>query len=230
MINKKETKTMTKASDLGTRQFSADQKARMEKCVREFLSIVDDPDREGLIETPKRVVKYWTELLEGQLYTNEEIAEMYNKCFSFDGGEDEDTYLPAKSGDAIKEDLVVETGIQVFSHCEHHLALMYDLDITIAYIPKDRVIGLSKMARIAQMCAKRLQLQEKLGADINEVLRLVLHTNDVAVIIKGKHGCMTARGVKAREAVTKSASLQGRFKYDNALRTELYSLMNSRSN
>ena len=176
-------------------------------------------------------MKYWTELLEGQLYTNKEIAEMYNKCFSLkDGGSDDGGFLPAEAGDVVKEDLVVETGIKVFSHCEHHLALMYDMDVTIAYIPKDRVIGLSKMARIAEMCAKRLQLQEKLGADINEVLRLILNTSDVAVVIEGKHGCMTARGVKSREAVTRSASLQGRFKYDGMLRAELYNLISLHKN
>lgn len=214
------------------KEFTKEQKDKMESCIREFLAVVDDPTREGLVETPQRVVKYWTELLEGQLYTNKEIAQLYDKCFSLTDGHTSDfdeegaDYSIAK-GDSVKEDLVVETGIKVFSHCEHHLALMYDLDVSIAYIPRDRVIGLSKMARIAEMCAKRLQLQEKLGADINEVLRLILHTNDVAVIISGKHGCMTARGVKSREAVTKTASLQGRFKYDTALRQELYSLIPS---
>lgn len=127
----------------------------MEELFRKFLAIVDNPDRPGLIETPKRVVKYWCELLEGQLYSNKEIAEMYNKCFDLDTDE-EDSYVSHDSG--VKRDLVVETGIPIFSHCEHHLALMYDMSVTIAYIPKDKVIGLSKMGRIAEMCAKRLQL------------------------------------------------------------------------
>ena len=204
------------------KEFSKEQKEQMEQVFKEFLSIVDDPERPGLVETPKRVVKYWCELLEGQLYTNQEIADMYNKCFDLDADEN-DSYLSANNG--LKRDLVVETGIPIFSHCEHHLALMYDMSVTIAYIPKDKVIGLSKMGRIAEMCAKRLQLQEKIGEDINEVMRLVLGTDDVAVIIEGKHGCMTARGVKSREALTRTAGLRGAFSTNSNLRSELYSLI-----
>ena len=204
------------------KEFSKEQKEQMEQVFKEFLSIVDDPERPGLVETPKRVVKYWCELLEGQLYTNQEIADMYNKCFDLDADEN-DSYLSANNG--LKRDLVVETGIPIFSHCEHHLALMYDMSVTIAYIPKDKVIGLSKMGRIAEMCAKRLQLQEKIGEDINEVMRLVLGTDDVAVIIEGKHGCMTARGVKSREALTRTACLRGAFNTNSNLRSELYSLI-----
>ena len=209
------------------KQFTKRQKNKIEKCVREFLSIVDDPDRPGLKETPHRVMKYWTELLEGQLYTNQEIADMYNKCFDLDENADEENIIIDENS-PIKRDLVVETGIKVFSHCEHHLALMYDLDVSIAYIPKNKVIGLSKMGRIAEMCAKRLQLQEKLGNDINEVMRLILDTDDVAVVISGKHGCMTARGVKSREAVTRTASLRGRFESEPELRAEMYSLIKTK--
>ena len=204
------------------KQFTQEQKERMEKVFKDFLSIVDNPERPGLVETPKRVVKYWCELLEGQLYTNQEIADMYNKCFDLDTDED-DAFLSKNTG--LKRDLVVETGIPIFSHCEHHLALMYDMSVTIAYLPKDKVIGLSKMGRIAEMCAKRLQLQEKIGEDINEVMRIVLGTEDVAVVIEGKHGCMTARGVKSREALTRTACLRGAFNTNANLRAELYSLI-----
>lgn len=191
---------------------------KLEQVARQFLEIVDeDPDREGLIETPKRVAKYWAELLEGQKYTNDEIAEMYDKCFDLE----EDIPLTG----TLREDLVVETGITIFSHCEHHLALMYDLDVTIAYIPNNKVIGLSKMARIAEMVGKRLQLQEKIGSDIADIMKKVLGTEDVAVLIKGKHGCMTARGAKAREAITKTSSLHGKFLNNSSLRIELLNLM-----
>ena len=204
------------------KEFTKEQKDKMEKAFKDFLSVVDDPERPGLIETPKRVVKYWCELLEGQLYTNQEIADMYNKCFDLETDED-DAYLSSNSG--LKRDLVVETGIPIFSHCEHHLALMYDMSVTIAYIPKDKVIGLSKMGRIAEMCGKRLKKKKKIGEDINEVMRLVLGTDDVAVIIEGKHGCMTARGVKSREALTRTACLRGAFNTNSNLRSELYSLI-----
>ncbi len=205
------------------KQFSEEQKSKMEACVKEFLSIVDDPERPGLVETPKRVVKYWTELLEGQLYTNKEIADMYNKCFDLD--EDDVENVPVNDAFGVGQDLVIETNIPIFSHCEHHLALMYDMYVTIAYIPRKTVIGLSKMGRIAEMVGKRLQLQEKIGEDINEIMRDILDTDDVAVIIEGKHGCMTARGVKAREAITRTACLKGRFQTNPALRSELYSLI-----
>lgn len=195
-------------------------KEEIEKIARAFLEAVDpDPDRDGLKETPKRVAKYWMELLEGQKYTNDEIADMYNKCFDLDEG---DTNI----GDQIKtKDLVVEKDIPIFSHCEHHLALMYDMKVCIAYVPDKKVIGLSKMGRIAEMVGKRLQLQEKIGSDINEIMRKILETEDVAVIIEGKHGCMTARGVKSREAVTRTACLMGAFKENSSLRAELYQLI-----
>lgn len=191
------------------KEFSPEQRSEMQSLVRRFLEIVDpNPDRPGLIETPKRVVKYWTELLEGQLYTNDEIAEMFDKTFM----------------DVQTHDLVIERNIEIFSHCEHHLALMYDMNVTIAYIPKDRVIGLSKMARVAEMVGKRLQLQEKIGVDINYIMRKILKTEDVAVLITGKHGCMTARGIKSRNAVTRTAALNGRFLTDGSLRNEVYQL------
>ena len=104
---------------------------------------------------------------------------------------------------------------------------MYDLDVTIAYIPNKKVIGLSKMARIAEMVGKRLQLQEKIGSDIAEIMKMILGTEDVAVLIKGKHGCMTARGAKAREAITRTSSLSGRFMDNPSLRMEMLSLLNS---
>lgn len=198
-------------------------KEALEKVAREFLEIVDpNPDRDGLKETPKRVAKYWIELLEGQKYTNDEIAEMYDKCFDLDDGEDGEV-----GTENLKQDLVVESGITIFSHCEHHLALMYDLDVTIAYIPNKRVIGLSKMARIAEMVGKRLQLQEKIGSDIAYIMKKILGTEDVAVLIKGKHGCMTARGAKAREAITRTSSLSGKFMSNPNLRMEMLSLLNS---
>lgn len=191
------------------KEFSSEQKFKIEAAAKTLMEAfgcdLTDP---SLVETPHRVMKYWTELLEGTLYTNDEIANMYNKCF-----------------DCNTDELVIEKDIEIFSHCEHHLALMYDMSVCIAYIPNGKVIGLSKMARIAEMCAKRLQLQERIGTDINYVMRKVLGTEDVAVIITGKHGCMTARGVRSRNAVTRTACLNGRFLTNETLRNELYSLI-----
>ncbi len=192
------------------KEFSLEQKQVIEDAIFNLLkSFGVDLNREGLRETPHRAMKYWTELLEGELYTNDEIADMFNKVFE----------------DVQSSELVIEKDIEIFSHCEHHLALMYDMKVHIAYIPNGKVIGLSKMARIAEMVGKRLQLQERIGTDINYIMRKVLGTEDVAVVIEGKHGCMTARGVKARSAITRTACLEGRFMTNPNLRAEMYSLL-----
>ena len=173
-------------------------------------AIGDDPTREGLIGTPDRVARMYEEIYEGMAYSNDQIAEMFSTCF--ETSEDNDS-------------LVTITDIPVFSSCEHHLALMYDMNVSIGYIPtKGRVIGLSKAARIAEMCAHRLQLQEKLGEDIAEVIKKVTGSEDVIVVIKGKHSCMTSRGVKS-PAVTKTATIHGRFRTVSDLRKEFYSLL-----
>lgn len=176
----------------------------------EFLKAIgDDPNREGLLKTPNRVAKMCVEIFEGMTHSNHEIAEMFNTCFE-----------DVKTGD-----LVVESNIPIHSFCEHHLMLMYDMSVAIGYIPNGKVIGLSKLARISDMVGKRLQLQERIGSDIADILHEILNTNDIIVVIQGKHGCMTARGIKSREAVTKTATLRGRFESDSDLRSEFYSLI-----
>lgn len=185
-------------------------KDKIKELTREFLvALGDDPDREGLIKTPDRVARMCLELFEGMEYSNAEIANMFDTCF-----EDLDT-----------GDLVVESNIPIHSFCEHHLMLMYDMSVAIGYLPKGKVIGLSKLARIADMVGKRLQLQEKIGSDIADILQSILGTEDIIVVIEGKHGCMTARGIKAREAVTRTATLRGKFWDDSDLRSEFYNLI-----
>ena len=88
--------------------------------------------------------------------------------------------------------------IDIFSHCEHHLALMYDMTVDIAYVPNGKVIGLSKLARIADMVSKRLQLQERIGNDILYIVKKITGSNDIIVRIEGCHSCVTARGIKKR--------------------------------
>ena len=171
---------------------------KVETAVTDFLmAIGENPYREGLIETPKRVAKMYAEMLEGIQYTNHDIAEMFNKTFSIDTES--------------SKDMVLVKNINTFSFCEHHIALMYDMKISIAYIPKDKVLGLSKMARIADMVCKRLQLQEKISNDIYEVLKEILKTEDIAVHIEAKHSCMTERGIKNPSAVTITNKFSGKF-------------------
>lgn len=143
----------------------------------------------------------YEEIFEGMNYTNSQIAEMFSKTF-------EDDYACGES------DMVLIRDIEVFSFCEHHMALMYDMKVSIAYIPNGRVIGLSKAARIADMAAKRLQLQERLGSDIAEIMSLASGSEDIAVFIEGKHSCMTARGIKNCSSSSSYTAFRGRFKTD----------------
>ena len=164
---------------------------------------------ENLIDTPKRVAKYWAELLEGELYTNEDIIKMYDKQFS----------LPTS------DNMVVVSDIPIFSHCCHHLALMFNMKAHIAYIPKDKVIGLSKISRIADMIAKRLQLQERICEDISYVMQSILQTPNVAVVIEGEHGCVAARGIKKIGNITHTEVLSGDFKTNAILANRFYDLI-----
>lgn len=183
---------------------------KIEQAVHMLLEALgDDPEREGLKETPKRVAKMYKEVFEGMCYTNDEIAKMFDKCFE----------------DTTTGDLVVIDRIPVFSYCEHHIALMYDMNVSVGYIPNGKVIGLSKVARIADMCAKRLQLQERIGTDIYDVLKKVLNTEDIIVVIEGSHSCMTARGIKKVTSKTKTACCMGQFRNNSDLRAEFYSLI-----
>lgn len=185
---------------------------KVEQAVTMLLEALgDDPKREGLVETPKRVAKMYKEVFEGMCYTNDEIAEKFNKCFE----------------ENVTNDLVIVGPTDVFSYCEHHLALMYDMKVYVGYIPNGKVIGLSKVSRIADMCAKRLQLQERIGTDIFEVLKKVLNTEDIIVVIEGKHSCMTARGIKKVNSTTRTACCRGIFLANPTLRQEFYNLIKS---
>lgn len=166
-------------------------------------AIGENPDREGLIETPRRVASMLEEVLEGTAYTNHEIAQMFGKTFS------------AESTDT--QEAVVMKDITVFSYCEHHLALMYDMTVNVAYIPHGKVLGLSKIARICDMAAKRLQLQERLGRDIAEIIAEASGSPDVGVKILGSHSCMTARGIRNPSARTETRTYTGSFKNNKDL-------------
>lgn len=182
-------------------------KKLIEKSIRNLIiALGDDPEREGLKGTPDRVARMYEEVFEGMCYTNDEIAQMFDKCFE----------------DTTTGDLVIVGDIPIFSYCEHHIALMYDMTVDVGYIPKGKVIGLSKVARIADMVGKRLQLQERIGSDILEILTKVLDTEDVAVRISGRHSCMTARGIK-KPSITTTCALSGAFREDSDLRQEFYS-------
>lgn len=189
-------------------------RTKVEEAVKNLLIALDqDVNRPGLEETPRRVAKYWMELLEGEQYTNEQIAKMYRKDFqvSYDS-------------------LVIKECNNVFSHCEHHLALMFNGTVYVAYIPtywnrEDpsegyRVIGLSKIPRIVEMCAKRLQLQEKLCEDIAQCIHFATGSDRIYVRSIMDHSCVSARGAKS-SGVTDVTYISPELRKDAEARKEI---------
>jgi len=165
----------------------------------------EDVTRPGLEETPVRAAKMFAEMLEGMLYSNDELAEMFGKCFEH----------------VQSDDMVIVKDIPIFSFCEHHFALMYNMRVHIAYIPRGKVIGLSKIARIADMVGKRFQLQERIGQDIAYIMQKILETDDVMVVIEGEHSCMSARGIRAQGSKTRTNTLCGVFSTNAEFRNDV---------
>ena len=182
---------------------------KLEEAARLIIEAVgDDPTREGLVETPKRFADMMAEQFAYNAVSNADIAKEFEKTF-----------------EATESDMVVVKDIEIFSHCEHHIALMYNMKVAVGYIPRGRVIGLSKIARIADAVSKRFQLQERIGTDIAEVMRMVTHSEDVVVYIEGEHSCMTARGIKKPGTKTRTLASSGAFKTDPSLRKEFLMML-----
>ena len=155
----------------------------------------EDPNREGLLETPKRVVKAYKEYFNGY---KEDPNKILDKTFG-----DVDGY----------DDMVIQKNISVQSHCEHHMAPIIG-KAHVAYIPKERVVGLSKLARVVEVFSKRLQTQERLTMQIAKTLMESLDAKGVAVTIDSTHQCMTMRGIKKEQASTVTNYYLGQFKDD----------------
>ena len=155
----------------------------------------EDPSREGLIETPKRVIKAFREYFKGY-------------------GEDPEKVLQKTFGDVNGyDDMVIQKNISVQSHCEHHMAPIIGI-AHVAYIPNKRVVGLSKLARVVEVFSKRLQTQERLTMQIATTLMKALDAKGVAVSIDSTHQCMTMRGIKKEQATTVTNYYLGQFKED----------------
>ena len=171
---------------------------KLEEAARLIIEAVgDDPTREGLVETPKRFADMMAEQFAYNAVSNEDIAREFEKTF-----------------ETPESDMVVVKDIDIFSHCEHHIALMYNMKVAVGYIPRGRVIGLSKIARIADAVSKRFQLQERIGTDIRDIMRLVTHADDVI-----------ARGIKKPGTKTRTLASSGAFKTDSALRKEFLEMV-----
>lgn len=170
-------------------------------CTELLKALGGDLESSAMCETPERMAKYLMEVFEGQLYTNEEIAKKFDKQFEIGS-----------------DDLVIVKDITVFSHCEHHMALMYDGKIAIAYLPQNgKVLGLSKFARIAELVCKRFQVQERIVRDIAEVLQLLGMKDFMVVMYDTKHACMTTRGVKNYTSKTDALLTRGAFREKDQL-------------
>ena len=157
--------------------------------------IGEDPSREGLLETPKRVTKAFKEYFKGY---KEDPKEILSKTFGDVNGYD---------------DMVIQKNISVQSHCEHHMAPIIGV-AHVADIPKDRVVGLSKLARVVEVFSKRLQTQERLTMQIATTIMESLDAKGVAVSIDSTHQCMTMRGIKKEQATTVTNYYLGKFKED----------------
>ncbi len=166
----------------------------------------DDPDREGLLDTPRRVARAWREYAHGY---SEDPAVHLSRTFEEVGGYDE---------------IVLLKDIPFQSHCEHHMAPIIG-KAAIAYLPKDKVVGISKLARVLHGFARRLQVQERLTAQVADAIWQHLQPKGVAVVIEATHACMTARGVGTPGVMMTTSRMMGVFRDDERSRREVLALM-----
>ncbi len=166
----------------------------------------DDPDREGLLDTPRRVARAWREYARGY---EEDPAQHLSRTFEEVGGYDE---------------IVVLKDIPFQSHCEHHMAPIIGT-ASIAYLPRDKVVGISKLARVLHGFARRLQVQERLTAQVADCIWDHLQPKGVAVIIEASHACMTARGVNTPGVMMTTIRMMGTFREDERSRREVLALI-----
>lgn len=166
----------------------------------------DDPDREGLLDTPRRVVKSYDEFFAGYL---EDPREILSRTFEEVEGYDE---------------MIVLTDIRFESHCEHHMVPIIG-KVHVAYLPDKRVVGISKLARLVEVYAKRLQIQEKMTVQIADTLSEVLQPLGVAVVIEASHQCMTTRGVHKAGVSMVTSRMLGAFRENGETRRELLAIV-----
>ncbi len=176
---------------------------QVEAAIRLLLeSVGEDPDRDGLKRTPQRVARMYDELLRG--YHTDPIALVNGALFDVD-----------------YDEMVVVKEIEYYSLCEHHLLPFYG-HAHIAYIPRSKVLGLSKIPRVVDLFARRLQVQERMTRQIADFLNEVLHPQGVAVVVEGAHLCAMMRGVKKANVRMVTSSVSGRFKSDARTRAEFF--------
>ena len=183
-----------------------DKRKKLEANTKNLLELLgEDPSREGLINTPKRVAKAWDFLTKGY---NENLDHLINNAI-FEGE---------------SKDMVIVKNIEFYSLCEHHMIPFYG-KAHIGYIPDGKIIGLSKLARITDLFSQRLQVQERLTNQIAQCLQEVLKPRGVAVVLEGKHFCMLSRGVQKQNSIATSSSMLGIFREKESTRNEFLKLI-----
>lgn len=177
-----------------------------------LVAVGEDPDREGLVDTPVRVGRMWAELLAGRDLKGADVLRTRGGTLGFENpGYDE---------------VVVLRGIEFVSMCEHHLMPFWGT-VSIAYLPGNLVVGVSKLARLVEVYARRLQIQERMTQEIADDLLLCLKPKGVAVVVEATHMCMVARGVK-KDPTMRTNVLMGVFRDDSRARSEVLSSMEER--
>jgi len=169
-----------------------------------LVAIGEDPNREGLLDTPKRVVKSWSELYRGYSQKPEDVLTVFDS-----GGYDQ---------------IVLLKDIELYSMCEHHMLPFFG-KAHVAYIPDGKVIGISKLARLVDIFARRLQIQERIGDQVTDSLMEYLKPKGAACIIEATHMCMRMRGVGKQNSVMSTSSMRGVFMTESQARQELMSLL-----
>jgi len=180
----------------------------IEKSVKNILEAIgEDPTREGLEKTPHRVAKAFAQIFQG--YEQDPIKILKSAQF-----------------ESTNNEMVLIKNIEFYSMCEHHMLPIIG-EAHVAYIPDGKVVGLSKIPRVVDVFAKRLQIQEQLTEQIANSIQEAINPKGVAVVIQARHMCMEMRGVEKRKSVTTSSALRGLFMTDKATRSEFFSLINS---
>jgi GTP cyclohydrolase I len=183
-----------------------EKRKKLEMNTKNLLELLgEDPSREGLLNTPKRVAKAWEFLTKGY---NENLDDLINNAI-FEGE---------------SKDMVIVKNIEFYSLCEHHMIPFYG-KAHIGYIPDGKIIGLSKLARITDLFSQRLQVQERLTNQIAQCLQEVLNPRGVAVVLEGKHFCMLSRGVQKQNSIATSSSMLGIFREKESTRNEFLKLI-----
>ncbi len=194
---------------MNSKEFPGDKEKvkSMIKAMFEYLG--EDATREGLADTPNRVIKSWDKLYGGYLQKPEDILTTFS----------EDDVIP-------HDQIILLKDIEFYSTCEHHL-LPFVGKAHVAYIPRDKVVGISKLARIVEIYARRLQVQERIGNQVTKALMNNLNSKAAACVIESKHFCMTCRGVEKQNSIMVTSSLRGSFLEDGRTRQELMTLIRS---